>query len=47
MYQKKRKTIVERAIAEVTGFGELCQKLERSFSINGKAKSTLKNYQRC
>ena len=25
----------------------LCQKLERSFKINGKAKSTLTNYQRC
>lgn len=28
-------------------FGELCLKLEKSFSLNNKSKSTLKNYTRC
>ena len=28
-------------------FNELCLKIEKSFSINGKATSTLKNYKRC
>lgn len=34
-------------MAEVEGFGTLQSKLEQSFSINGKAKSTLNNYLRC
>jgi len=44
---KKSKIIVERAIDTVPEFGVLCTKLNRSFAINGKAKSTLTNYQRC
>ena len=44
---KKSKTIVERAQETVPEFKLLCQKLERSFKINGKAASTLNNYQRC
>lgn len=32
---------------EIPNFSDLCTKLERSFVINGKAKSTLNNYLRC
>src|SRR5690606_2555372 len=35
------------AITEVPGFDSLCEKLSKSFAINGKAKSTLHNYIRC
>lgn len=28
-------------------FGQLCKKLDQSFSINGKSESTLRNYKRC
>ena len=28
-------------------FGELCKKMDCSFSINGKSESTLRNYKRC
>lgn len=38
---------MERAIDTVPDFGTLSNKLERSFAINNKAKSTLTNYQRC
>ena len=31
----------------VPEFGELCKKIDQNFSINGKAKSTLRNYKRC
>ena len=31
----------------MAGFSQLCKKLEKSFNINGKAKSTLTNYTRC
>jgi len=47
MFKKKSKTILERAIDTVPYFGTLSNKLERSFAINNKAKSTLTNYQRC
>jgi len=35
------------AFCRVPGFKELAQTLEKSFSINGKAASTLRNYLRC
>ncbi|WP_370514557.1 phage integrase N-terminal SAM-like domain-containing protein [Formosa sp. L2A11] len=44
---KKSKTIAERAFSDVKDFSHLQTKLEQSFSINGKAKSTLNNYLRC
>jgi len=34
-------------VEKVPEFGVLCCKLEKNFSINHKAKSTLTNYQRC
>jgi len=34
-------------VVKVPNFSILCTKLERSFVINGKAKSTLTNYLRC
>jgi site-specific recombinase XerD len=39
--------LVERAHAQVEGFSHLQNKLTQSFSINGKASSTLNNYLRC
>ncbi|MBA3986690.1 MAG: tyrosine-type recombinase/integrase [Flavobacteriales bacterium] len=39
--------MVERAHAQVEGFSHLQNKLTQSFSINGKASSTLNNYLRC
>ncbi|EHQ04173.1 integrase family protein [Gillisia limnaea DSM 15749] len=39
--------MAERAFSEVEGFSTLQNNLEQSFSINGKAKSTLNNYLRC
>ncbi|MFT7073704.1 MAG: hypothetical protein ACJAX3_002703 [Patiriisocius sp.] len=47
MYQKKSKTIQETALERVPKFGILVDKLTKSFSINGKARSTLSNYLRC
>jgi hypothetical protein len=44
---QKRQTIVKRAMDTVPDFKELCRKLERSFAIKNKAKSTITNYQRC
>lgn len=38
---------METALSEVPEFKELTLKLERSFAINGKATSTLRNYLRC
>ena len=38
---------METALEEVSGFKELANTLERSFAINGKATSTLRNYLRC
>nr|WP_159024293.1 tyrosine-type recombinase/integrase [Formosa sp. L2A11] len=39
--------MAERAFSDVKDFSHLQTKLEQSFSINGKAKSTLNNYLRC
>ncbi|KAA3642537.1 MAG: integrase [Bacteroidetes bacterium] len=39
--------MAERAFEEVKDFLTLQHKLEQSFSINGKSKSTLNNYLRC
>src|SRR5680860_1422036 len=47
MYLKKTGTILETASEGVPGFKELAFSLERSFAINGKATSTLRNYLRC
>jgi hypothetical protein len=47
MYQKKSKTIIETALERVPSFQILVDKLTKSFSINGKATSTLTNYVRC
>ncbi len=38
---------MEEALISVPDFRELIQKLEQSFVISGKAKSTLSNYSRC
>jgi hypothetical protein len=38
---------LETASEQVPGFKELALTLERSFAINGKAASTLRNYLRC
>ena len=45
--KKKSKTILEVALSEVPRFKELATTLEKSFAINGKAASTLRNYLRC
>ena len=45
MYQKK--IIIETALERVPQFEVLVDKLTKSFSINGKSKSTLNNYLRC
>ena len=45
--QKKSETLLEIAIRKVEGFGELHSKLVKSFTINGKSRSTLINYTRC
>lgn len=47
MFKKKSPTLVEQAYAQVDGFSHLQTKLTQSFSINGKAASTLNNYLRC
>ena len=39
--------MIDRAQATVPEFKNLCLKMERSFVINNKAKSTLSNYLRC
>lgn len=40
-------TLVQRACAQVNGFHDLHQRLEKKILINGKSKSTLANYMRC
>jgi site-specific recombinase XerD len=45
--KKKSKTIEQTALERVPAFGILVDKLTKSFSINGKSKSTLTNYVRC
>lgn len=40
-------TLVQRACAQVNGFQDLHQRLEKKIIISGKSKSTLANYMRC
>lgn len=44
--RKKSFTIVEQAIAQVKGFGELYQDFDDKIRISGQSSSTLKNYAR-
>ncbi|MFT7114610.1 MAG: integrase/recombinase XerD, partial [Candidatus Azotimanducaceae bacterium] len=43
----KSPTLAEQARVQVAGFSQLQDKLRQSFSLNGKAVSTLNNYLRC
>lgn len=45
-YHAKKRSIIQTACAEVVGFSELYQKLQRKVSLTGKSKSTLTNYGR-
>jgi len=45
--EKKCKTIIERAKAEVEGFAQMYQKLEQKVILGGLSESTLNNYGRC
>ncbi len=47
MYQKKSKTLLQKAQEEVPDFVPLVNKLTKSFMVNGKSESTLNNYLRC
>ncbi len=45
-YHAKKRSVLHKACAEVTGFSELYRRLERKISLSGKSKSTLTNYGR-
>ena len=45
--EKNRKTIIERAKAEVEGFAQMYNALEQKVILGGLSESTLNNYGRC